>query len=90
MEFTQALIIAAFMATVANRLVDGLFKPMFAKFNLDNFYLMYVAWLVGGVLVWITQVNVFVSYVPNPLYGQVLTALVAGGGANLLHDLFDR
>jgi hypothetical protein len=86
----QAVAIAAFMATVSNRLVAGLVTPIWEKFNLDNFWLMYVAWAVGGILVWITHVNIFADFVPNPLTGQILTALVSGGGANIIHDLFDK
>jgi hypothetical protein len=41
------------------------------------------------VLVWLSGVNLFVEYIPNVLIGQALTAIVAGGGANLLHDLVD-
>jgi len=84
----QAVVIAAFMATVANRLVAGLVTPIWEKLNLDKFWLMYVAWAVGGGLVWITHVNVFADFVPDPLTGQILTALVSGGGANIIHDLF--
>ncbi len=86
----EAVVIAAFMATVANRLVAGLVNPLWEKLNLDKFYLMYVAWVVGGVLVWVTHVNIFADFVPDPLTGQILTALVSGGGANILHDLFDK
>ncbi len=86
----RAIVIAAFMATAANRLVAGLINPFWEKLNLDKFYLMYVAWAVGGVLVWLTHVNIFVDFVPDPLTGQILTALVSGGGANIIHDLFDK
>ena len=86
----EAVAIAAFMATVANRLVAGLVTPIWEKFNLDKFWLMYVAWAVGGGLVWITHVNIFADFVPDPLTGQILTALVSGGGANIIHDLFDK
>jgi len=42
------------------------------------------------VFVWLTGVNLFVAYIPNALVGKILTAVVAGGGANLLHDLTDK
>ncbi len=86
----EALVIAAFMATAANRLVAGLVEPLFAKFKWDKFYLMYIAWGAGGVLVWVSHVNIFGAYIPDPLIGQILTALVSGGGANFIHDLFDK
>ncbi len=41
------------------------------------------------MFVWFTGVNLFASFIPNALIGQILTAIVAGGGSNLLHDLTD-
>jgi hypothetical protein len=87
---TGPLVAAIMMATVAERLTAGLITPVFTKFKLDTFYLLYAGWAVGGLLVWFTKANVFADYVPDPLTGQVLTAVVAGGGGNLLHDLFDK
>jgi len=90
MDIVEILAIAAFLALVANRLIEALIVPVFDKFSLDKFWLLYVSWCVGGVLVWLSGVNLFAAYLPNPLVGQILTALVAGGGANFLDDLFDR
>ena len=83
------LVVIGFMV-LANRLVAALITPLFDKYNLDKFWLMYVSWAISGVLVWLSGANLFVSYMPDPLVGKVLTAIVAGGGANLLHDLTDR
>jgi len=41
------------------------------------------------VFVWFTGLNLFAPFIPNALIGQILTAVVAGGGANMLHDLTD-
>ena len=82
--------IAIFIIVVNERLVNALFVPVFDKFKWDKFWLMYVAWAFGGVLVWLTGVNLFASYIPNQLIGQILSALLAGGGSNLLHDIFDK
>ena len=84
----DALVIAGFLAVVTNRLVDGFVKPIFDKYNLDHFWLMYIAWAVGGALVYLSGVNLFVEYLPTAMVGQVLTAVVAGGGANILNDVF--
>ena len=81
-------IVIGFMV-LANRLIEALITPLFDKYALDKFWLMYIAWAVSGVLVWLSGVNLFVEYIPNVLIGQALTAIVAGGGANLLHDLVD-
>lgn len=83
----DALAIVAGFAVLANRLIEFLVKPIFAHYKLDTFWLVYIAWVVGGALVFSTGVNLFASYIPNAAIGQALTAIVAGGGANLLKEL---
>lgn len=83
------LAVAIFLALVAERLVAAFITPIWEKFEIDKFWLLYVAWVVGGGLVWLSGANVFAEYLPSPLAGKILTSIVAGGGANLLHDLFD-
>ena len=78
------------MMVLANRLVAALVTPLWDKYGWDKFWLMYPAWILAGVLVWLTGVNLFVAYIPNELIGKILTAIVAGGGSNLLHDLTDK
>jgi len=78
------------MMVLANRLVAMLVTPIFEKYGWDKFWLAYPAWILAGVFVWFTGVNLFASFIPNALIGQILTAIVAGGGSNLLHDLTDR
>ena len=78
------------MMVLANRLVAALVTPIFDKYSWDKFWLMFVSWALSGVFVWLTGVNLFAAYIPNALVGQILTAIVAGGGANLLHDLTDK
>ena len=83
----SVLAIVIGFTVLANRLVEALITPIFDKFEFEKFWLMYVAWFVAGALVWLAQVNLFEAYIANPLVGYILTAIVAGGGANLLHDL---
>ena len=83
----SVLAIVIGFTVLANRLVEALITPIFDKFELEKFWLMYVAWFVAGALVWLAQVNLFEAYIASPLVGYILTAIVAGGGANLLHDL---
>lgn len=91
MEFDLAVlgVVIGFMV-LANRLVAALITPIFDKYGWDKFWLMFVSWALSGVFVWLTGVNLFAAYIPNALVGKVLTAVVAGGGANLLHDLTDK
>jgi Na+/melibiose symporter-like transporter len=91
MEFDVAVLgIVIGMMILANRLVAALITPIFDKYKLDHFGLMYIAWIISGALVWLTGANLFAPYIPNALIGQILTAIVAGGGSNLLHDLTDK
>jgi len=69
--------------------VSALITPTSDRFKLDKFRLMYVAWAIAGGLVALTNANIFAAFIPNQLVGRVLTAIVSGGGANPLHDLFD-
>jgi len=78
------------MMVLANRLVAALVTPLFDKYGWDKFWLMYPAWVLAGVFVWFTGLNLFAAYIPNELIGKILTAIVAGGGSNLLHDLTDK
>lgn len=89
-DITGGLATAAFLAIVANKLIDGLVKPLWERAGLDRFYLLYVSWLVGGVLVWFSGVNLFKDTILSWQIGQILTAIVAGGGASFIHDIFDN
>ena len=88
MNAAELLAIATFMALVANRLIQALVVPLFEKFQWDKFFLQYISWAVGSGLVALSGVNLFATYVPNANVGLVLTAVVCGGGANLIADLF--
>lgn len=91
MELDPGLVavIVGFMV-IANRLVAALITPIFEKYSLDKFWLLYIAWILAGVMVAFTDVNLFTSWIPNELVGKILTVIVAGGGSNLLHDLTDK
>jgi len=84
----EPLVIALFLATVSNRLVEALIVPLYEHFKWDKFTLLYVAWVVGGLVVFASGVNLFTTYLPDSTLGQVFTAVVAGGGANLIADVF--
>lgn len=85
----QPLAIVIGLMVLANRLVEALITPIFDKYKLDKFWLMYIAWVVSGLFVAFTGFNLFVDVIPNVLIGQILTSIIAGGGANLMHDLVD-
>lgn len=94
---TTTLLQAGFLMIVANRIVGGLIVPIFEKRNWDKFYVMYVSWLVSGLLAALGEINLFAAIFPSMIWGIlpggvvgiILTAIVAGGGANLIDDLVD-
>ena len=78
-------------ALVVNRFIEGFIKPLFERFNLDKFWLMYIAWIFAGALVFLTDSNLFAAVMPDhPLVGQIITALFAGGGANIISDVMPK
>lgn len=81
---------AAFLSVAGERIIAGLITPLFDRFGWDKFILMYLSWALVGALVFASGMNLFEGYLPSALLGQILTSVVGGGGANLLHDLFDR
>ena len=85
--------IVGFLATVAEAIVEGLISPIWKRYNLDGFWLFYIAWAVAGGLVLLSGANLFADFIPGESLalawdGRVLTAVVAGRGSNFLHDLF--
>jgi hypothetical protein len=90
MEFApEVLAIVIGFMILSNRLIAALVTPVFEKYNLDKFWLMYASWVLSGVFVWLADVNLFEAFIASELIGKIITAVVAGGGANLLHDLTD-
>jgi uncharacterized membrane protein len=71
-------------------MVNALVVPLFEKKGWDRFYIMYIAWVVSGVLVGLTGANVFSTTFLVPAAGQVLTALIAGILSNLIADATDK
>lgn len=78
------------IATLANALVEAIIKPLWEKFSLDNFWLLYVAWVIAGAITFLANVNLFEGIILSPLAGLILTAVIAGRASNILHDLTDK
>ena len=78
-----------YLVLLINRLVAAFIQPLFEHENWDRFWLMYIAWILGGVLVFLTDINLFAGTFHKELVGQLLTAVCVGGGANILYDITD-
>jgi hypothetical protein len=89
-QVAQQLVVAFFLALVNERLVAALVAPVKQKWpTLDYWWLIYPSWILGGLIVYASGINLFGPFIPDPIVGKLLTAAVGGGGANLLHDIFD-
>jgi len=78
------------ISTLANAIVEAIVRPIWEKYELDNFWIMYIAWAIAGVLVFLGSINLFASIFPNDMVGLILTAVIAGRASNILHDLTDQ
>lgn len=85
-----ALGIALFLAVANKSLIDALVAPVRKKWpTLDMWWLVYVSLATGFAMGWFANINIFTGYMDG-LLGQIVTALFVGGGASLIHDVFDK
>ena len=84
--------LALFLAFVVEVLIEHLLgKPLeHALPNLDRWWLIHVALVAGGLLSWFCGLNIFSELPIPPTVGLVLTALLVGGGSELLHMIVAR
>lgn len=84
------LIKALFLSLLVNRIVEGIAQPIRKQWpKLSLWWLIYVAWLVGGVLAFLANINLVPELFPDPLVGRVVSAVIIGGGANLIKSIFN-
>ena len=67
------------MMVLANRLRAMLIYSAREKYGWDKFGLAYPARILAGVFVWFYGVNLFATFIPNQLIGQILTAISCRG-----------
>jgi len=92
-SFLQALTVGSFLALVTERIVAAIMAPIKVRWpNVNYWWLLYPSWLLGGLLAYAAGINLLAQLVPNldQLFGRILTAAIVGGGANLIHDIFQR
>ena len=83
--------LVAFLAIVAKSIADAIVEPLRRKFPaLDLWWMVYAEWVIGGGLAFLAGVNLFSDIFAAPLTGQVLTAILVGGGAKLIFQIFKR
>lgn len=80
---------ALFLAVANSKIIDYVFRPIRKKFpEVDFWFIIYVALLTGGLIGWISELNLYAPYIPNEVVGRVLTAITIGGGSSLVHEIF--
>jgi hypothetical protein len=82
----QPLEIVSILSVLTERLTETVFTPIFERANLDKFWLKYIAWIIAGLLIYLSGANAFPEMFTNPVIGQIVTAVAGGGTANLIHD----
>ena len=89
----EVAVMAGFLSFVISLLVDAAAKPMKEKFpNWGGWslVLMYSSWLLSGLVVYSTKIDLLSPLFPNmPSWlSLLLSAAVAGRGSNFIHDVF--
>lgn len=76
---------------MTQKIVEYLSTPIKKKFpEMDFWWLIYVAFAIGVTITWFTNINLFLTFIPNEVIGRLLTGLLVGGGSSLIHDVFDN
>lgn len=83
------LVRALFLSLLVNRIIEGVARPVRKQWpSVNLWWLIYVAWLVGGLLAFLADINLVPELFPDPLVGRVVSAVIIGGGANLIKSIF--
>lgn len=81
---------ALFLAILNKTLVDYLAAPARKRFpDLDLWWLVYLSLATGILIGWLSQANLFIEVMPDVVTGRILTSVLIGGGASLIHDIFE-
>lgn len=84
---------ALLLAVAAKAIVDYLAEPVRKKYpNLDMWWIIYPAFVIGGAVGYIADINLFETVAPGlvGVAGRILTACVVGGGSSLIHNVTDH
>jgi len=80
--------LAISLSLLAQQLIEAIVRPIkIKKPTLDLWWLIYVTWVVGSGLAWLAQLNLLPG-VMDPLAGRIITAVVVGGGSQLISSVF--
>lgn len=83
----EILGVAVIAAWAIMKFIDAIIKPIWARLEWDNFWLLYVALAIGAPLAWFTGLNAFPVFAEAPIIGRVLTCLAVGLGPSFIYDI---
>ena len=87
----ETLSVALFLSVVIKSVLDYIAEPIRTKFpTLDLWWFNYLALVCGGAVSWLANMNLFAVYIDVAWLGKLLTALLIGGGAKLINDVFSN
>ena len=86
----QSIAVVLFLAILVERLVEYFAVPIFTALGIARSWLLYVA-LITGLLIGIpARISIFAPGLFGDTLGVIITAILIGGGSNLIHDLTTR
>lgn len=87
----QALPAVILFGTVVKVAVDFFAQPLQGRFPEWPWDLLwYVAFFFGVIVGWFAELNVFSTYVDNQLLGRILSSVLVGGGAPMVHTVINE
>lgn len=86
----DGLVIGVFLAVLNNRVLEWFVRPLFDRLNVDTLWLRYISGATGCVLTVLGGVRLLLPYnVDIGMYPDlIVSGLIVGGGANLIHEIF--
>jgi hypothetical protein len=88
MEFLQNVAYALLIAGVSEIVVEYLLgQPLEQAGVKKRWWLVYPAAAIGAAIGWFANVNVFAGTAMDAVAGQAITAVLIGGGPELLHRI---
>lgn len=89
-EFLVGVGAAVLVSFAIQTLVEHIFGYPLEKYfpGVDRGWLRYLVLVGGGAASWFSEWDLFTEVVGlDPLVGQILTALIVGGGPQLIHRI---
>ncbi len=82
---------AVLLSVAIKAIVNALKEPFAKRFpEVDLWWVFYVSFGLGAVCAWFGKIDLYVEIVADPILSRLLTAATIGGGASMIHDIFDK